>query len=64
MLNIYSKVIRKFIASQLPFIKQQFKAFCSPIKPSFKSVQKKKNPLSSLKASNNKVKKRKHMKTG
>ena len=64
MLNLYSKVIRKFLASQLPVIKQQFKAFCSPIKPSFKTVQKKKNPLSSLKGSNNQVKKRKHMKTG
>ena len=58
MLDFQSEVIKRFIASQLPVIKHQFKVFCSPIKPSFKTVQKKKSPVSSLKTSNTQMKKR------
>ena len=58
MLHFQSKVIKRFIASQLLVIKHQFKVFCSPIKPSFKTVQKKKSPVSSLKTSNTQMKKR------
>ena len=58
MLDFQSKVIKRCIVSQLPVIKQQFKVFCSPIKPSFKTVQKKKSPVSSLKTSNTQMKKK------
>ena len=50
-INVFqSKVIKNFIASQLPVNKQQYRVFCSQIKPSLKTVQKKKkNPVSSVK---------------
>ena len=57
MLDLQSKVIKKFIASSLLVIKQQFKVFFSLIKPSFETIQKKKIPLSSLKTSNTQIKK-------
>lgn len=49
MLDFQSKVIKNFITSQLPDIKQQYRVFCSQMKPSLKTVKKKKSPVSSLK---------------